>query len=184
MTTEITGGDGQPKTAADLPANLFVLERRNRPFISGQSRTPYLKLTGCMLIVMVLIGAVVLALIAANQVVLAFCPGIFLIVLVFGVVNDTVRRVRLTFGGQLLVGQVVSANGQWIERSGSRPTESASRSIRNYQVTIQYRLKTPSGNLLNITHNERRYDLANRALPTPGTPIAVLYRTDDDLLLL
>lgn len=84
---------------------------------------------------------------------------------------------RLAANGQVLVGQVVYANGRWVT-SGSGKNRS-----RSYRVTVQYRVKLPNGQLLEGQEQATRGDLARKGVPVSGTPIALLYTPEDKLLL-
>jgi hypothetical protein len=71
----------------------------------------------------------------------------------------------------------VYANGRWV-RTGSGKSSSSS-----YRVTVRYRVKLPSGQVLEGEETATRRDLARKGVPVPGTPIAVLHTPEDKLLL-
>jgi hypothetical protein len=146
----------------------------------GNARTPHLRINGCTLLVVAVMALITVALLSANQYVLAFCPGVFGFLFLFALINDTVKRVRLTVGGRLLYGRLTSATGEWIER----PT-AAGRAIARtrYHVTLAYRVETPDG-VLEGKEAGTRTDLARLGLPRSGTPVVILYKNDSNYMLL
>jgi len=85
---------------------------------------------------------------------------------------------RLAGDGTLLLGQILIVNGRWVT-SGSGKNRS-----RSYKVTVAYRLRLPDGRLVDGQQTATRGDFARKALPIPGTPVAVLYVSDADKMLL
>jgi hypothetical protein len=88
------------------------------------------------------------------------CLGIALLIFMNNQTNQ-----KLANEGQLLRGQVVSAVG----RRGSKNT---------YNVTLKYDFTTPNGKQITKQQVQNRPDLRNGPLPSPGTPVAVLYVND------
>lgn len=169
-----------PTITPPIPQDVFLSDRRNRAFVMGNARTPHLRINGCTLLVVAVMALITVALLSANQYVLAFCPGAFGFLFLFALVNDTVKRVRLTIGGRLLIGQITSATGEWVER----PT-AAGRAINRtrYLVTLAYRVKTPDG-VVEGKEVGTRLDLARLGLPKSGTPMVILYKNDSNYMLL
>ena len=74
-------------------------------------------------------------------------------------------RNRRLSGGQLLPGQILSAQG----KSGSKGA---------YNVTVEYNFTNPYGQQITKKQTNNRPDLRKTALPEAGTPAAVLYVDD------
>jgi len=98
-----------------------------------------------------------------NIVILAvFLPTCLIIGATILWVDGKNRRLS---GGQLLLGQIISAQG----RSGTRGA---------FRVTVEYGFTTPYGQQLTKKQSNNRPDLRKTPLPAAGTPAVVLYVDD------
>ena len=72
---------------------------------------------------------------------------------------------------QVIRGQVVTCTG-YVDEDG------------DYNLKLRYRFVSPSGQTITAQTAQIRNDLRNKALPPPGTPVAVYYLSDRSYLLL
>ncbi|MBI5960676.1 MAG: HEAT repeat domain-containing protein [Chloroflexi bacterium] len=88
--------------------------------------------------------------------------GITVLVLLLGSLQRS-RPYLLRGGWRLLKGQLVACQGR-LDDDG------------DYKLALRYRFRTPSGRVITGQIRQIRNDLKGRALPRPGTPLAVYYR--------
>lgn len=72
--------------------------------------------------------------------------------------------------------------GKLVDCSGS--TEAGLGIQSGFYVYTDYRFYSPTGKTLTGQQKKRRDDLHKQALPTPGTPVRVLYADDDAYVML
>ena len=73
------------------------------------------------------------------------------------------RQAWLRRRRRILPGQIVACTGH-VDADG------------DYKVKIRYRFRTPRGQIITAQTSQIRNDLRRKALPRPGTAVAVYYR--------
>jgi hypothetical protein len=194
----VMGGDGRPRNRDQSFPQVFFLHPGNQKYARGESQKPTIN-TSNVAWGFILFGFIaffvfssISSTVGMNEMLSTFGSDrdawvpLMIVSLVFGIVIIAVvvttirtqqRMGRLASSGQVLVGQIVYANGRWV-RTGSGKSSSSS-----YRVTVRYRVKLPSGQVLEGEETATRRDLARKGVPVPGTPIALLYTPEDRLLL-
>lgn len=206
----ITGGEGRTMQRNQNFPSVFLLYPRNQKYLHGEAESPTVNTASTWVSLAVMMG--MLGIFIAFSAFLSFdMPGgssdfsaamsdfgnavmdgsmfapfafffiIFGIIFVIVIVSNirTANRMkRLAAEGKLLLGQASNVHGRWVT-SGSGKSRSSS-----YKVSVTYRVRLPDGRVIQGSETATRSDLARRALPVPGTPVAVLYVSDEDKLLL
>jgi hypothetical protein len=194
----VMGGDGRPVARNHDFPQVFFLHPGNQKYARGESEKPTLNNSNTTLgfllfgFMAVIVFSSISSTVGMNDMFSTFSTSrdalvpLMFIGLVFGIIivaavvatlRTQKRMGRLAASGQVLVGQIVYANGRWV-RTGSGKSSSSS-----YRVTVRYRVKLPSGQVLEGEETATRRDLARKGVPVPGTPIALLYTPEDRLLL-
>ncbi len=196
----LDGGTGRALQRNQNFPNVFLLYPRNLKYVRGEVEKPTTS-TGTAAWVGIVIFFVVFSMISAASGLffIADAPfvgsnfdpemllpfgffglifGIIFLIVVVSWVRNQQRMTRLAASGQVYLGQVVYSNGRWVS-SGSGSSRSSS-----YRVTVRYVLRLPDGRTVNGEATATRGDLARKALPLTGSPVAVLYASEDDQMLL
>ncbi|MCU0463665.1 MAG: DUF308 domain-containing protein [Anaerolineae bacterium] len=185
----VEGGTGRPVQRNQTFPAVFTLIKGNEKYLRGESERPSstslvsLAITiGFMLVIIGVMATTTFSVagIEADSPFLLFI-GIFVLVMgimVVATVREIQRMNRLAANGVVLVGQIVQIYGRWVS-SGSGKSRS-----RSYKVTAQCRVKLPDGRIFSAQGTATRGDLRNAVLPNPGSPIAILYVSDQDYMVL
>ncbi|NWJ95068.1 MAG: hypothetical protein HXX20_04730 [Chloroflexi bacterium] len=166
-----------------IPYNLFVLNPRCRPFLTGDRRDRQGWIWA--LVIALFFGFMGFIMVTipfrSSRYRLSLFPsivviflGLFLIIVGLAFLYVVARRHYLEKTGQILQGELVSIKG---ERSNIS-TGSHSNRKRKHIVSASYRFRSPSGRTLEGNNSAARDDLKHHTLPTAGTPVAVLYIND------
>lgn len=94
-----------------------------------------------------------------------FAMALFLFCAAGWLLYTTLKRRTLEKTGRLLLGKLVSVKLRY--------------SKQGYMVVVSYHFKNPEGIVLTGKSKNLRSNLKKRVLPSPGTPVAVLYARDD-----
>ena len=135
-------------------------------------------------IVMLLIIALVRVLVGgddfspATNVAWILGTGIVFILIIFSLTPLNNRRVtrRMATSGQLLPGTIQQARGE-IRNSGHRGR-------KRHHLLVDYTFTAPDGSVHTATREEIYDDLNNPSIPTPQTPVYILYFTPKEFYLL
>jgi hypothetical protein len=101
---------------------------------------------------------------------------LFLVPLVY----QSWRNERLRRQGKLLVGHVLACHRYITQTSTSLdPAEFGSALPSNFFIELSYSVHVPHGSEIKAIVRQKRNDLKGTTLPKFGTPVAVLYCTDD-----
>lgn len=185
----VEGGTGRPVQRNQTFPAVFTLVKGNDKYLRGESERPtttslvglFISI-GFMVAIFVFIGFTTFGAIGFGMgSSFQLFTGIFVLVMgiiVFTTVRDIQRANRLAANGVVLVGQIVNIYGRWVS-SGSGKSRS-----RSYKVTAQCRVKLPDGRIFSAQGTATRGDLRNAVLPNPGSPIAILYVSDQDYMVL
>jgi hypothetical protein len=167
----------------EITKNVFFFNPRNREYINGL-RTPleiatihtvFKESVFAGSIVMVIAGASYFALPQMGWLIaLVTLPAIVILPYMIvaqanGRINDRVAR-----GGEFLMGEVVSCIAGLSSKGRSA----------EFQVTTTFTFLTPNGTKLLGTDKQIRPDWDGKQLPSPGTPVVVLYFSDTEHYLL
>lgn len=200
----ITGGDGRPMQRNQNFPQVFLLHTRNQKYIRGEAEKPTNSSTNAAAGVVVVLVFFVIFFASTgvftqisgafssfsrtgfqmssitNSVFMPFFAIFGLVMLIGGIfaIRNRQRMSRLAENGKILIGQATMVNGRWVS-SGSGKSRS-----RSYKVTVAYAVRLPDGRTFTGQETATRGDLARKALPIPGTPVALLYVSDEDKLLL
>ena len=200
----LTGGDGRVMPRTQSFPQVFLLHPKNLKYVRGESEKPTNSTFNPWIMVLILalsaaaalwifdLGSFITRQVATIQRIgldmgalirnpLIISLGVVaLIVVVLGWAWSYNARImkRLAGDGTLLLGQILITNGRWVS-SGSGKNRS-----RSYKVTVAYRVRLPEGQLVDGQQTATRGDLARKGLPVPGTPVAVLYVSELDKMLL
>lgn len=181
MTKEpLTGGDGIPhKRGEKLPESLFLLSphhkaflrRKNTWFPPSKSELDGERTTLILLLITTPFLCVIIGTGEFQNFVesgLWIIPLFVILVLIYSVtqwVGGWMQRSTLTKEGQVFIGQVASAQGEWKIRNR----------VNFYFVTVNYRVRLPDDTVLHGQEMAMSMDMVGKPLPERGTPVAVLY---------
>lgn len=191
----------ETQTASAVPANIFLMHPSNEPILQGKSRTlpplesRFVLLAGLPLVA-VMLGLIVYTVVRWSTIIPAvrvgaaappdtllngiyWTLGTFIVsafVIGLYVSEWTVLRKRraLEKRGGIVWGEIVTAVGER-NRAG------------DLQVTVAYQFEQPERRRKRMLHGkaiEKRNDLKDKALPAPGTPVAVFYLNPNNYELL
>lgn len=188
--TAIDGGNGRPVQRGPQLANIFTLYRGNSKYLTGERAHLQHRLFGYVLVIGILAAVYAIMWFTFRNIEMEmgdfFSPMQILLMLgvIFGAVSlgaiglwvwNTRRNRRYETEGQLLLGRVLRAGGQW---------ESDSEGGRSFKVRVDYRVQLPDGTTVDHYGRHTRGDLSGGGLPRPGDPVAVLAIDRDHIRLL
>lgn len=95
------------------------------------------------------------------------------------------RRLNLAAKGTILVGEVHDSRlrDYWAALS-YEVEEDSSMVVPAGWLLLRYRFVNPIGQVVEGNASRVRLDLDDASLPTPGTPLAILYLSDDNYVVL
>lgn len=179
------GGTGRAAQRGPQYANVFTMAKGNSKYLTGERDKPVSNMWGSAIGLIAMIAFIGFFFFITNTQTSSRSssstpPAIFFLFFaafglfwIFSAVREWRRYTYFVTNGQLLIGEVVNANGQWVWTGSGK-----SRS-RKYQVTVNYRLRTPDGQTIDGKESAYRNDLARQSLPEPGAQIAALYVPTD-----
>lgn len=200
----ISGGDGRPMQRNQNFPQVFLLHRKNEKYVRGEAAKPTTSTGNAVIGFVVVIVFFAIFFVGTgffteisgtitsvtrmgvqvdnltSSMLMPFIAIFGIVFLIMGIASyrNSQRMSRLASEGKLLIGQALMVNGRWVS-SGSGKNRSSS-----YKVTVSYTVKLPDGRAFTGQETATRGDLARKALPMPGTPVALLYVSDEDKLLL
>ena len=182
---ELTGGDGRPrKRSAAAAEYVFLLHSAYKEYLSGnhaQLPPTHDEKNGCeTFLAFGCFGVIVSSftlIFNMNKTEFALMFILCgLVALWFGVKWFFLsrQRRRLSKSGKLLIGQISDIKAEWKNKGPHY----------SYHVTVNYKVMTPTGGIINSSDTAIYMDLVGKPLPERGTPVAVLYLRDEDKMLL
>ena len=186
----IDGGNGRPVQRGPQLANIFTLYRGNSKYLTGERAHLQHTIFAYVLVIGILAGVYAIVWFTFRTIDMEmgdfFSPmqillmlGVLFGAIILGAIGlwiwNTRRNRRYETQGQLLLGQVLRAGGNW---------ESDSEGGRNFKVRVDYRVRLPDGTTVDHQATHTRGDLAGSGLPQSGDPVAVLAIDRDHVRLL
>lgn len=194
--TRLIGNDGRPRK---IPKNLFLLRPENLEYLNNDisslvptaseinnRRDSLITLAFlspficgiCSIITLIGNGGTV-PFLENDRSKLEFI-GFSIVILILPVItlipwlNAWLRRSTLSESGVVLIGQIESIKGQWKVR----------KRVNSYYVTVIYQVRLPDDTVLNGVETSIYMDMVGKRLPPRGTPVAILYISHREKMLL
>jgi hypothetical protein len=138
-----------------------------------------------------------------GSTVLTFMLSVVSAILLGTWVHSELFLIVLFFGGCLMIATTITSAADYAQKLyqryqkegyvvpgeilacvGSTGHLSLQYSTRSFVLQVQYQFTTPGGKVIRASLTEPRSDWNEAALPTPGTPVYVLYFNDREYYLL